>query len=263
MNRATVRACLATGPLMALVFAIGWIAGTRWIPVPGPSMSAEAVAALYVDHRVSYLIGFTLMVLAVPLLAPWGAALALISRSGERGQPVVAYAQLVLLSCCVAVFVTLYMPWALAAYRAGEVSAETTHTMHELGWIMFIFTVPPFALWIAVLAVGILWSPREEQLLPRWFAFYSLAEALMIAPAALIVFFKTGPLAYDGFLALWLPLVSFFVWMQVATVVAWRAVTRGAAVAPGAVDRRPTVVPVACLRPVGETRPLSTSAVDG
>lgn len=40
--------------------------------------------------------------------------------------------------------------------------------MHDLGWFLFLFDVAPFSMWLVALALGMLWTPREHQMLPRW-----------------------------------------------------------------------------------------------
>jgi hypothetical protein len=52
-----------------------------------------------------------------------------------------------------------------------------------------------------------------------WVAFLSI-------PAGLILFFKHGIFAFDGLLALWVPLVVFLIWIITMTVVTTSAINR-------------------------------------
>jgi hypothetical protein len=61
-----------------------------------------------------------------------------------------------------------------------------------------------------------------------------------MAPATLIGFFKTGPLAYDGIISFWLFVTEFLVWMVVTVIVTSRAYTRLAQRVPS-VTSAPTV----------------------
>jgi hypothetical protein len=48
----------------------------------------------------------------------------------------------------------------------------------------------------------------------------------MSLPGGLIVFFKTGPLAFHGFVAYYFPIVVFFIWLVVMTTFSIRAIKR-------------------------------------
>ena len=59
---------------------------------------------------------------------------------------------------------------------------------------------------------------------PRWLAFYNLWSALLMAPGSLIPFFKTGPFAWDGLFAFWLPATVFGIWFVVMQVMVLKAI---------------------------------------
>jgi hypothetical protein len=48
--------------------------------------------------------------------------------------------------------------------------------------------------------------------------------ALLFLPAGLMVFFKTGPFAWNGLLSFWLPLVAFGIWFNVMIYALLRAI---------------------------------------
>jgi predicted membrane metal-binding protein len=56
----------------------------------------------------------------------------------------------------------------------------------------------------------------------------------LITPAMLIPFFKSGPFAYNGLLALYLPFGAFFLWMTIMTPSVLRAI--GSQREPGTSD---------------------------
>ena len=69
-----------------------------------------------------------------------------------------------------------------------------------------------------------------------WAAWLSVWTALLSAPGGVLLFFKHGPLAFNGLLALWVPFGVFFVWMVAMTVVVIGAINREERMAPA---RRP------------------------
>jgi hypothetical protein len=56
----------------------------------------------------------------------------------------------------------------------------------------------------------------------------SFWTAFLSAPGGLTIVFKTGPLAYNGLIALWIPLGVFGVWIAVMTVLVVQAIHREA-----------------------------------
>jgi hypothetical protein len=59
--------------------------------------------------------------------------------------------------------------------------------------------------------------------------------ATLSIPGGAMLFFKTGPLVFNGLLGLWVPLAVFFVWIAVFSVLAIRAINAEAE--PSAVSR--------------------------
>ena len=49
--------------------------------------------------------------------------------------------------------------------------------------------------------------------MPRWVAFLNFFVAFSFLPDPLAYFFKTGPFAWDGLLAWWVPVAAFFGWL--------------------------------------------------
>jgi hypothetical protein len=43
-------------------------------------------------------------------------------------------------------------------------------------------------------------------------------------PGGVVILFKTGPLAFNGIIGIWIPLGVFFVWIAVMTVLAIKAI---------------------------------------
>jgi hypothetical protein len=84
-----------------------------------------------------------------------------------------------------------------------------------IGFTLFI----PFGIGIAILR-----DRGTVPLFPRWLGFFNFWVALLILPALLLPFFKSGAFAYNGLLALYLPFGAFFIWMVVMTFGLMRAI---------------------------------------
>lgn len=118
------------------------------------------------------------------------------------------------------------MIWQAAAFRP-ERDPATTQTLNDLAWLPFLGLTTTVIIQNVVLAAVVLRDPRQRPLLPRWYGYTNLWVALGIVPAGFIVFFKTGPLAWDGLLAWWLPVAVFFFWIILTAVLLHRSARAG------------------------------------
>ena len=83
--------------------------------------------------------------------------------------------------------------------------------------------------------VVILQDHRPVPGIPRWVGYVCVWAGLLFSPGSFLVFFKDGPMAWNGLLVFWVPIGSFLVWM-VAVVMAMLRATAAAEPAP----ERPT-----------------------
>ena len=112
---------------------------------------------------------------------------------------------------------------SVAAFRP-ERSAETTQTLHDPGWMLLIMPFVPFTVQNACLGWAILQDTGAPAALPRWLGYFNLWVALSFVPAGVLALFKTGPLAYDGVFAFWIPFALFFSWLLVVPLALHRAI---------------------------------------
>jgi hypothetical protein len=173
---------------------------------------------MYAADVTAIRIGCALMCFGLVLFAPFGTLIALWTRRGERGFPLLSCLQLVALAACTTVVVVIPLTWALAAYRPDDISPDVTRMLHDAGWFLFLFSWPPFSVWIGAVAVAILRDSAVTPVFPRWAGYLSLWTALLFAPAVLMAFFKRGPMSYDGVIAFYVPTFIFFIWVAGMTV---------------------------------------------
>jgi hypothetical protein len=113
--------------------------------------------------------------------------------------------------------------WLTAAFRAGR-SPESIQTLNDLGWLPFtglVFTIVAQAVLIGVAALT---DRRAKPIFPRWLGYFSIVSAVLFFPAGLDVFTETGPIAWNGWLAWWVLVAAFFVWLVVVSAVVLRAI---------------------------------------
>jgi len=70
---------------------------------------------------------------------------------------------------------------------------------------------------------------RDTPAFPRWAGYLNLWVAVLIVPGMAMVYSKTGPFAWDGVIALYIPFGTFLVWILVMSPLLFRAINREAA----------------------------------
>jgi len=210
-------------PIGVLVILVGFWPIAGYLPPPRASSSADQIAAFYRDHADSIRLG---LVLTFAGCAAWGPLLAVITRRMLDFRPRNLTLVCGQLAAGIAAWGFLLVPvivLAVAAFRP-ERSAETTQTLHDLGWMLLIMPFVPFTVQNVCLGWAILQDTGAPPALPRWVGYFNLWVALSFVPGGVIALFKTGPLAYDGVFAFWIPFTVFFVWLLVMPLALHRAI---------------------------------------
>lgn len=217
-----------SGPFFVAVFFIGLVPFMGFVPPPSPLDDAGSITAMYEDRLTEIRIGIVICSLCVALMATWGAAIAARTRRTEPEFPVFTYTQVACIGVGTMVAVFCFLIWAVAAFRPGDIDPDITLMLNDLGWFLFLFDVAPFMVWMLVVGLAVLMNRSSYRLLPRWVGYFSIWCAVGEAPAVLILFFKDGPFAFNGLFGFWLPLVAFFAWVMVLSVVTAREIGRDA-----------------------------------
>jgi hypothetical protein len=220
--------CAWAGPAATVLALVGMVVVSGFIPAQAPSASGRTIAHWYTHNATQIRIGLVISMVAFTLFVPFGIAITLQTRRIER-RPAMTYIQIACVAIAALEGVISVVIWIAAAFRPAAIDPNTTRALNDLGWFAFLLDVPPFTLWIGAIGVAILRDKRRVPVFPRWLGYLNLWVAFLVEPAVLIPFFKTGPFAYDGLLALYVPFGSFFAWIVVTTPALIRAIKREAA----------------------------------
>jgi hypothetical protein len=211
---------------MTVLYIVGWLVFARMLPTPSPDWSAQELSDWLVEHKPGFLIGCVFMIGGCGLWGWWVAAISVWTFRTESRFPVLTFTQLICVAAGVTFFIFDTLFWAVAAFRAGETNPQITQQMWDIGWFGFLFTIMVYVSWAVAWALGILLNPSEYQVFPRWAAYVTFGSVLCWIPGMLVIFFKQGPFAYSGPLAMWLPISEFFVWLAIIDYLARKAVKR-------------------------------------
>lgn len=221
----TQRLCIWSGPLSIFLSLVGMVIVAGFVPATDPSASGQQIANFYIDNLFRIRLGMVIGMCGFTLFFTFGVAIALQTRRMER-QPVMTYVQIAAAAVSAIEGVISAVIWLTASYRPDAIDPELTRFIHDLGWLFLLIDVPAFMIWIAAIGIAILRDINTVPIMPRWIGYFCLWVALLLSPALLIVFFKTGPFAYNGILALYLPFFTYFIWMVIMTPALLRAVKR-------------------------------------
>lgn len=216
MEARVQRVLIWCGPAMLVLWvgAFLWIAG--FIPPSDPAASAERIVQLYADNTTGIRVGLVISMLGSALLVPYGIA---ISGQLKRIDGAKALADTQMVSCALLSleFITPIAVWMAASFRFDDRAADVTRAIHDIGWILFMTVI--WSLWVQLLAIGaaVLIDRKAEPTFPRWIGYLNLWVAFLILPAGTVLFFKSGPFAWNGVIGLYVPLVAFTIWFACMT----------------------------------------------
>lgn len=237
MSRPVQIACASCG-FMLVVLLFGGLIAAGWIPPVSPSETADEIAQRYADNANGIRLGAVLMLFGAGFTVPLGALIAAHIKRIEGEFSPLAYIQIIGSAGGLFAITMPVLIFGAAAFRP-ERDPELLQLMTDLGWVPFIINGPPAIMQAVSFGVAILNDKRENPPFPRWLGYFNFWAAFCFLPAFLLLFFKTGPFAWNGLLSFWLAAALFGGWFLTCSVMLLRAVPPAGA-APDA--RRPVAV---------------------
>ena len=223
LNVGTQRAMIWSGVVLVVADCLGMIALARFLPVPSPHLTSAQVVLVFQGNAAGIRWACVLMMVAGPLWLTWAGVMVMWLRRMDSDYPSLTVAAIGCLGFEVVIWEAFPLMWAVASFRPGDIDPDITRTLNDIGWFAFVFTWPPFSLLCLLFAVAIFRDRSAHSPVPRWVGYMNLWMALTLSPGILIVFFKSGPFAYNGLLSVYIPLALFFAYMLAMTAVMLKA----------------------------------------
>jgi hypothetical protein len=217
------------GPLSIVAFAIGWVGFAGFLPPLAPSHSAQQIAHTFIDHRTGIRFGALIMIMGTALWIPFAAAVAARAGDPDRRAPILAWTQVAAAAAATAIIIVAMLIWVVAAFRVSRDPA-IIQTLSDLGFVISIMPFMIFVVWNAALGIAIFCDERDEPAYPRWAAYFCMWTALLYLPGGVLAFFQTGPFAWNGLFAFFVPATAFFVWLIGMTLLTVQSINRELAV---------------------------------
>jgi hypothetical protein len=211
MNTRNQAVCAWAGLVgLALVFVGLLLSG--YVPAPRAAATPAEIAAFYRDGTFTIRLGLFLALIGT---AGWAALVSVVwvqLSHIEGPRPVLAALQAMAGAACY-VLLTLFVVLLAAAAFRPERAPESTQLLHDIGWFMAFLAAVPFVLQALATGVAILGDRSAQPAYPRWLGYLGVWVAVLLAPGDVLLFFHTGPFAYDGVISYWIPLFGFGGWM--------------------------------------------------
>jgi hypothetical protein len=200
-----------------------------YFPPQSPLMTMTEVADFYQQNGNNVRGGMILVQIAGALYGAFAAGIsAQMRRIEHRDAPALSYAQLAMGAATIIFFIVPAMMWISASFRP-ERALDVTQALHDMGWLMFVGIWAVGSLENVIIGFLIIADRSAQTVFPRWLGFFNLWIAVLFMPAAIMPFFKTGPFAWNGILAYWIPATVFGLWFYVMGFQLIKAARRQAA----------------------------------
>jgi hypothetical protein len=241
MSMKSQRLCIWCGLPMLVCFGLAVWPLADFLPPPTAHASAEHISRLYQAHSTGIRIAALAMILGGVLYFAFSVAISLQIRRVEGERSALAWVQLGGGMLNAVLFLLIAVFWAAAAFRAGRDPREV-QLFNDAAWIMMVVPTFPIIAQLLCITLAVFGDTSAHPVFPRWFGYYNAWSMTLFGPGMLSLFFKHGPLAWQGLLSFWLEAVGFSIWPVLMTVMLLRAARdeEAMAVAPvGSADRRP------------------------
>ena len=202
--------------IFLIVFAVAWWGLLHMMPPPDASLTADEVAAFYVEYGSDIRWGAMLASWVSAFMVPLSVVVAIQMARFEKGVPawsILAFAGGITMSMFL-VFPPIC--WGVAAFTVDRMP-EVTALMHELSLLTLTSTDQYYVfMWFPLAYVSIRQKVHDQRSpFPRWYGWFTLWAAIAFEVGALVFHFKSGPFSWNGALVFWMPLVLFFLWLAV------------------------------------------------
>ena len=227
LHTTTQKVCAWSGLAGMLIFFLGLVIA-QFFPPPSPSLSPEAVAAIYQENATGIRIGMILLMASGVLTAPFVALISIYMRRIEGNRtPVLAYSQLVAGAAGIIFFVVPGVFFLMTAFRPDR-PIEITYMLNDFSWIMTVIPWPPAFMQCILIGAVILKDKSTAPIFPRWLGYLNFWIAVLFLPGSLLAFFYSGPFAWNGLFPFWVAGGVFGTWYIAMLVMLLKAINQEA-----------------------------------
>ncbi|CAN5347697.1 hypothetical protein BH11ACT6_BH11ACT6_01170 [soil metagenome] len=230
-------------PFFGAILLGAFLAFPGFWPPMSPQLSADEVAAFYVENSAMIRFSMITFNLCAIMLVPFFMTIVVQMKRMATPSPVFAYSYLAAVATGSTLFAIADIFWLVAAFRP-ERNPDLTLLLNDMAWLIFVAPVGMLVVQNLSLALGIYFDARREPVFPRWVAHLAILSALVMTPAVGAVMFTSGPLAWNGIISFWCRLGAFALFLVVMFFALRRAIKQqDAEETRGSTELEPAVAP--------------------
>ncbi|KAI0891004.1 membrane protein [Annulohypoxylon nitens] len=189
------------------ICTLGGLLAPMFFPPLSPSLTAEETVQYYRDHEKGIQAGAVLLQWASVFYLAFTIAISNQLQRIPNLHYTVKALQVVaggLSSLC---FLFIGIVLALASYRLKR-NVEITQALNDLFWFLTVMASPPFIAQYFAFGYAILTDNSTRPQFPKLAGVLNMIVCVLFIPQSVSVHLvKTGPVAWDGVVSFWIPLV--------------------------------------------------------
>jgi len=191
---------------------MGWWVIGGFFPLLSPSENAAQIAAFFRANTISLRLGMVVLMWGAALFIPFTATIAdYVARIEGRSGPL---SKTFLLSGYANAMLTFYpaLLWIANTFRSSERPDDMIYMLNDVAYLQFIGGLALIMPMFVVIAIVAFCDKSHNPVFPRWSAYASVMTFFLFLPDQALFFFKSGPFAWNGLFAFWVPLSIFCGW---------------------------------------------------
>ncbi|HKY90724.1 MAG TPA: hypothetical protein VJM11_06760 [Nevskiaceae bacterium] len=213
MNTRTQKLFMWSELLVILLIGGGVFGVAGFFPPHEPARSAAEIAQIYQAEPTRIRAGLMMAVVGVIGVLCFAAVISEQMKRMKGVSPMLERCQFGAGGLAQAIFASIvWILWLTASYRP-ERDPEITQVLNDMGWIIIVGLFTFAFIQNVTIAWAVFADARERPVFPRWVAYLNVWVAASYLLSVFVIFFKTGPFAWNGLLAFYVPFPVFGVWI--------------------------------------------------
>lgn len=216
MNRSIVAAAWSGQVAMLFMFGAMFL-GWQILPPPSPDLPLQEWAAHFSTNPTGVYIGAMSMMFGASLFMVFFGGLFACLKCIEGKNSPLTYSMLMIVPFGFFPLFLMLVFLVEGAFRPN-VSPEIIGMLADIAIFMLVIPGLVGMVQFGITGLVILNDKRPEPIMPRWVGYTSIWVGVLSLPGVVIPFFKSGPFAWNGIFAFWLPAILFGMMLTVLMV---------------------------------------------